>query len=99
MRRATSLMMSQSGRTSPGGGRNGFCREIRRSEFVTVPDLSPQAAAGSRMSAWRDVSVCRITSETTTNSHRASAAATFAAAGMLLAGFVPMIHTAMTRRS
>ena len=48
---ATSQMMRQSARASPGIGRNGLCREMRRSELVTVPSFSPQAAAGSRTSA------------------------------------------------
>ena len=40
-------MIHQSGLASPGDGRNARCREMRRSELVTVPDFSPQACAGS----------------------------------------------------
>jgi hypothetical protein len=69
MRRATCETIHQSGRASPGTGKKRLCREIRRSEFVTVPDFSPQAAAGNKMSAQRVVSVSRTQSETTTSSH------------------------------
>ncbi len=34
--------------TSPGSGRKARWREMRRSELVTVPSFSPQAAAGRR---------------------------------------------------
>ena len=51
MRRATCVTIHQSGLASPGGGRNARWREIRRSELVTVPSFSPQAAAGRRMCA------------------------------------------------
>ena len=44
-------MIRQSGRASPGTGRNGLWRDMRRSELVTVPSFSPQAAAGSSTSA------------------------------------------------
>ena len=50
MRRATSVTIHQSGRASPGTGKKRRCREMRRSEFVTVPDFSPHAAAGSNTS-------------------------------------------------
>ena len=50
-------MIHQSGRASPGAGRKARWREMRRSELVTVPSFSPQAAAGSRTWAWRIVSV------------------------------------------
>ena len=46
-RLATSPMIHQSGLASPGAARNARCREMRRSELVTVPDFSPQACAGS----------------------------------------------------
>ena len=46
-RLATSLTIHQSGLASPGGVRNARCREMRRSELVTVPDFSPQACAGN----------------------------------------------------
>ena len=39
------------GRASPGSGRKGLWREMRRSELVTVPSFSPHAAAGSSTSA------------------------------------------------
>ena len=51
MRRATCVTIHQSGLASPGAGRNARWREIRRSELVTVPSFSPQAAAGSRTCA------------------------------------------------
>ena len=57
MRLATSAMIHQSGRASPGAGRKGRWREMRRSELVTVPSFSPQAAAGRLTWAWRMVSV------------------------------------------
>ena len=57
MRRATSAMIHQSGRASPGSGRNARWREMRRSELVTVPSFSPQAAAGSSTCGVADVSV------------------------------------------
>ena len=44
---ATSATIHQSGLASPGSGRNARWREMRRSELVTVPSFSPQAAAGS----------------------------------------------------
>ena len=46
---------------------------MRRSEFVTVPSFSPQAAAGSFTCAKRSVSVSAMTSETTTKGQLASA--------------------------
>ena len=61
----------QSGRASPGAGRKRRWREMRRSELVTVPSFSPQAAAGSLTCAWRAVSVSAVTSETTTNGQAA----------------------------
>ena len=48
---ATSQMMRQSARASPGIGRNGLWRDSRRSEFVTMPSFSPQPAAGNSTSA------------------------------------------------
>ena len=45
----------QSGRASlAAAARNARWREMRRSELVTVPSFSPQAAAGSTMRARRD---------------------------------------------
>ena len=72
------------------------CREMRRSEFVTVPDFSPHAAAGSSTCAQRVVSVSRTQSETTTSSQRSSARRTRSASGMLTTGFVDMIQMALT---
>ena len=57
MRRATSLSIHQSGLASPGAGRNARWREMQRSELVTVPSFSPQAAAGRTTSAKHVVSV------------------------------------------
>lgn len=99
MRRATPQTMRQSGRLSPAGARNGRCREMRRSELVTVPDFSPHAAAGSSTSAHRVVSVCRTQSDTTTSGQRASASPIRSASGMLTTGFVAMIQTALMRPS
>src|SRR5260370_840603 len=50
-RRAISVTIHQSGRASPGNGRNRRGREMVASELVTVPPFSPQAAAGSRTRA------------------------------------------------
>ena len=99
MRLATSASCHQSGRASPGDGMNARCREMRRSELVTVPFFSPQAAAGSSTWASAVVSVCRATSETTTSGHRARAARTALASGMLSTGFVAMIQIALIRPS
>ena len=98
MRRATSQTIRQSGRAEPGAGRNGRCREIRRSELVTVPSFSPHAVAGSSTWAWRVVSVCRMQSDTTTRS-QSSAARARSASGRLTSGLVDMIQTALMRRS
>ena len=83
MRRATSAICHQSGRASPGGGRNGRWREMQRSELVTVPSFSPQAAEGSSTCASAVVSVCRSTSDTTTNGQARSASRTRSASGRL----------------
>ena len=64
-RRATSAMIHQSWRASPGGGRNGRWREMPRSELVTVPFFSPQASAGRRMRQASTVSLARTASDTT----------------------------------
>ncbi|MNE33277.1 hypothetical protein D3C80_1269340 [compost metagenome] len=69
---AISAIIHQSGFASPGAGKNARWREIRRSEFVTVPFFSPQPSAGNRICAKRLVSVSRITSETITSGHDAS---------------------------
>ena len=63
-RRATSAMIHQSCRASPGGGRNGRWREMPRSELVTVPSFSAQASAGRRMRQASTVSLARTASET-----------------------------------
>ena len=94
MRRATSVNIHQSGRASPGGARKARCREIQRSELVTVPSFSPQAAAGSTTSAKHVVSVGQQ-SLTTTNGQAPSAARTRSARGMLAAGLVLRIHSAL----
>ena len=95
MRRATSAIIHQSGRASPGGARKARCREMQRSELVTVPSFSPHAAAGRTMSAKHVVSVGQQ-SLTTTNGHAPSAARTRPARGMLTAGLVLRIHSALT---
>ena len=94
-RRPTCASAHQSGRAAPGAGRKARWREMRRSEFVTVPDFSPQPAAGSSTSASRAVSVRPVTSETTTKGQAASAAATASASGMLAAGLVARIQSAL----
>jgi hypothetical protein len=96
MRRATSQMIHQSARASPGGGRKARWREMRRSELVTVPSFSPQASAGRRMCAWRTVSVSAMQSDTTTHSQRSSARRTWSLSGRLTTGLVAMIHSAFT---
>ncbi len=95
MRRATSINIHQSGRASPGGGHTARWREMQRSELVTVPSFSPQAAAGSTMSAKHVVSVGQQ-SLTTTKGQAPSAARTRSARGMLTAGLVLRIHSALT---
>ncbi len=69
---------------------------MRRSELVTVPSFSPQAALGSSTSASAVVSVVRQTSETTTKGQLRIASRTRSASGMLSAGLVPIIHKAFT---
>jgi hypothetical protein len=49
--------MLQSSRAAPGPGTADRTREIRRSEFVTVPSFSPHDVAGRRTSANAAVSV------------------------------------------
>src|SRR5438477_353791 len=86
---ATSLTIHQSGLASPGGGRNARCREMRRSELVTVPDFSPQASAGSSTCAPAlTVSLERTFSETTNNSSFFSAVRAASASGNDTAGLV-----------
>ena len=76
MRSATSASIHQSGRASPGKGRNGRCREMRRSELVTVPSFSPQAEAGSRTCARLTLSLEATLSDTTSSSSRRIASRT-----------------------
>ena len=99
MRLATSLMIHQSGRASPGSARNARWREMRRSELVTVPSFSPHAAAGSFTCACRTVSVSAIASETTTKGQALSAASTASPSGSVSTGLVAMIHSALMRPS
>ena len=97
--RATSRMIRQSARASPGVGSTARCRERRRSEFVTVPDFSPQARAGRATSASFTVSVNASTSEITTRGHAARASRTRSASGIDTTGLVPMIQMALIRPS
>ena len=99
MRLATSATIHQSGFASPGGGRKARWREMRRSELVTLPSFSPQAAAGRRTWAWTAVSVPAVTSDTTRNSQAFRAATTASASGRLTAGLVAMTHRALMRPS
>ena len=97
MRRATSLTIHQSGFASPGAGRKARWREMRRSEFVTVPSFSPQPQAGSRTCAPREMlSVETTFSETTRRSSCPSAARAASASGRDTAGLVAMIQSALT---
>ena len=96
MRCATAANIHQSGLTAPGGSRNWRWRETQRSELVTEPSFSPQAAAGNRTCASTVVSVSAMQSDTTTRSHLRKAARTRSAFGMLTTGLVPAIHTAFT---
>ena len=96
MRRATSVTIHQSGLASPGAGRNGRWREMRRSELVTVPSFSPQAAAGSRTCAPAfTVSFASTFSETTNSSSFLSASRTWPARGSETAGLVAITHSAL----
>jgi hypothetical protein len=63
---------------SPSPGTAVRTREIRRSEFVTVPSFSPQVVAGSSTSAKAAVSVSVYASCNTTSSARESPARTAA---------------------
>jgi hypothetical protein len=99
IRRATSASCHQSARASPGPSRNGRWREMRRSEFVTVPLFSPQPSDGRSTSAWRAVSVSFRMSETTTKGQALIAASTASASGIETTGLVAMIHSALMRPS
>ena len=96
MRRATSVTIHQSGLASPGAGRNARWREMRRSELVTVPSFSPQAAAGRRTCAPAStVSLVRTFSDSTNSSSLPSASRTRLARGSETAGFVAITHSAL----
>ena len=93
---ATSPRIHQSGLASPGADRNARCREMRRSELVTVPDFSPQACAGSSTCApTSTVSLETTFSETTNSSSFFSASRTTSAFGSDTAGLVPITHSAL----
>ena len=78
------------------GSRNARCREMRRSELVTVPDFSPQACAGSSTCAPElTVSLERTFSEITNSSSFFSAARAASASGSDTAGLVPITHNAL----
>ena len=96
MRRATCATIHQSGLASPGDGKNARWREMRRSELVTVPSFSPQAAAGSsRCAPALTVSLERTFSDTTNRSSFVSAARTAPARGSDTAGLVAITHSAL----
>ena len=96
MRRATSDTIHQSGLASPGSGRKARWREMRRSELVTVPSFSPQAAAGSSTCAPAfTVSFERTFSDTTNSSSLPSASRTAPARGSDTAGLVAITHSAL----
>ncbi len=97
MRAASWATIHQSGRDSPAGGSRARCREIRRSELVTVPSFSAQPQAGSSTSAHSVVSVCSMQSETTTSSHPCRAARMRRESGRLTTGLLPMIQIARIR--
>ena len=63
--------------------------------FITVPDFSPQAAAGKSTSASRAVSLWSVISETTVKGQSASASATRPASGIETAGLVWMTQSAL----
>src|ERR1044072_1638956 len=65
MRRATWLMIHQSGFASPGRANSGRWRLINRSELVTVPSFSPQPAAGRRTWAKAAVAGAAVQTEQT----------------------------------
>ncbi len=98
MRRATSATIHQSGLASPGTGRKARWRVMRRSELVTVPSFSPQAAAGSRTCAPAStVSFDMTFSETTNSSSLRSASRMAPARGSDTAGLVAITHSALMR--
>ena len=90
------LTAHQSGFASPTGSRKRRWREMRRSEFVTVPSFSPQAWAGSR--TWEplfNVSLETTFSDTTKSSSFRKAALTSPVCGRLTAGLVPITQSAL----
>ena len=97
MRRATSATIHQSGRASPGSGRNARWREMRRSELVTVPSFSPQAAAGSSTCGAASMRVVARARCRTRRTARASCSASriAAARGSDTAGLVAITHSAL----
>ena len=96
MRCATRAMCSQSALVSPGAGKNERWRDMRRSEFVTVPFFSPQTVAGSSTCApAMVVSVCDTASDTTKRSSFLSAARMASARGNVTAGLVCMTQSAL----
>ena len=92
---ANCTAICQSCRASPGAGTALRTREMRRSLLVTVPVFSPQVLAGSSRSAYSQVAVVAKASCTTTNSARCRARRTVAWSGMLCAGLVQAIHSAL----
>ena len=92
---ATSQTAHQSALACLGESKNARCREIRRSELVTVPSFSPHPNAGSKTSAYAVVSVWAQISEITTNSHFSNARLTWSASGKLTTGLVAIIQTAL----
>ena len=91
----------QSGLASPGGSRKARCREMRRSELVTVPSFSPHAAAGSSTCGAGADGVGRPLRRPTRRRgrERRSALRTASARGRLTAGLVPMTQSALMRPS
>ena len=96
MRCATSQMIHQSGLASPGSGRNARWREMRRSEFVTVPSFSPHAG-GRQQHVREGVRIGALRRNPTRRPARNAAALRFtlSASGRLTTGLVAMIHTAL----
>ena len=84
-----------------GRGRKARWREMRRSELVTVPSFSPQAAAGSKtgravgVGGAHAVGDCHLRG--TGRSRPRSASRTRSGFGRLTAGLVAMTHSALMR--
>ena len=95
IRRAISKMIHRSSRASPGGSSALRTRWTRRSELVTVPSVSAQAAAaGSTTSAISAVFVRKM-SCTTRNSRPARSRRARCVSASDWAGFSPMQYTAV----